>query len=107
MKIAIRELEELTSRAVRNYGYDEEETRIISEVLLYAQLRGNNQGVVKLIGKGMPRDAAAGEILVEKETPISVRINGNRNHAMVVVRKALDIVIEKAGQSGFAIAGTS
>lgn len=107
MKTTIRELEELTTRAVRNYGYDEQETRIISDVLLYAQLRGNNQGVVKLIGKGIPKDPAAGEILVEKETPISARLNGNRNHAMLVVRKAVDIVLEKARCSGFAVVGTS
>jgi L-2-hydroxycarboxylate dehydrogenase (NAD+) len=106
MKISISELEDLTARAVRSYGYSEEEVKVISDVLLYAQLRGNNQGVVKLIGKGIPRDPGVGEIAVEKETPISARINGNRNHAMVVVRKAMDIVVEKAKKSGFGIAGT-
>jgi LDH2 family malate/lactate/ureidoglycolate dehydrogenase len=106
MKITISELKDLTTKAVAGYGYNEEETRAISEILLYAQLRGNNQGVVKLIGKGIPRDPAAGEMLIEKETPISARINGNRNHAMVVVRKAMEIVAGKAEQSGFAIAGT-
>ena len=106
MKISISELKELTVGAVRSYGYSEEETRIISDVLLYAQLRGNNQGVVKLIGKGIPRDPAAGQICIERETPLSVRVNGNRNHAMVVVRKALDIIVEKARGKGFAIAGT-
>jgi LDH2 family malate/lactate/ureidoglycolate dehydrogenase len=106
MKISISELETLTARAVRSYGYSEEEVRVISDVLLYAQLRGNNQGVVKLIGKGIPRDPGAGEIIVEKETPISARINGNRNHAMVVVHKATDIVVKKAKKSGFGIAGT-
>jgi LDH2 family malate/lactate/ureidoglycolate dehydrogenase len=106
MRITISELKDLTTRAVAGYGYNEEETRAISEILLYAQLRGNNQGVVKLIGKGIPRDPAAGEMLIEKETPISARINGNRNHAMVVVRKAMEIVAGKAEQSGFAIAGT-
>jgi len=106
MKLSISELADLTTRAVAGYGYNEAETRAIREILLYAQLRGNNQGVVKLIGKGIPRDPAAGEILIEKETPLSARINGNRNHAMVVVRKALEVVAEKAGKSGFAIAGT-
>lgn len=106
MKIAISELEELTARAVRSYGYSDEETRVISDVLLYAQLRDNNQGVVKLIGKGIPVDPGAGEITVEKETPISVKINGNRNHAMVVVHKAMDMVVAKAQKSGFGIAGT-
>lgn len=106
MKISISELENLTAGAVRSYGYSDEEVQVISDVLLYAQLRGNNQGVVKLIGKGIPRDPEAGEIAVEKETPISARINGNRNHAMLVVRKAMDIVVDKAKKSGFGIAGT-
>jgi len=106
MKITITELKELTRKAVAGFGYDDAETEAICEILLYAQLRGNNQGVVKLIGKGIPKDPAAAEIVLEKETPLSARINGNRNHAMVVVRKALDIVAEKAAKSGFAIAGT-
>jgi LDH2 family malate/lactate/ureidoglycolate dehydrogenase len=106
MKISISELEELTARAVRSYGYSEEEVRVISAALLYAQMRGNNQGVVKLIAKGIPIDPAAREIAVELETPISARINGNRNHAMVVVRKAVDIVAAKAKKSGFGVAGT-
>ncbi len=106
MKISISELEDLTARAVRSYGYTDDEVRVISDVLLYAQLRGNNQGVVKLIGKGISVDPGAGEITVEMETPISARINGNRNHAMVVVRKAMDIVVAKAQKSGFGIAGT-
>jgi L-2-hydroxycarboxylate dehydrogenase (NAD+) len=106
MKITTRELEDLTTRAVKKFGYSDDETRAICEVLLYAQLRGNNQGVAKLIGKGIPRDPQAGKIVIEKETPISARINGNRNHAMVVVKKALEIVIEKARKNGFGIAGT-
>ncbi|MDW5561944.1 MAG: Ldh family oxidoreductase [Methanomassiliicoccus sp.] len=106
MKISINELKDLTTKAIASFGYDEEETVAIREILLYAQLRGNNQGVVKLIGKGIPRDPAAREIVIEKETPLSARINGNRNHAMVVVRKAMEIVAAKAETSGFGIAGT-
>ncbi len=106
MIISIAELRDLTTKAIAGFGYNEEETAAIREILLYAQLRGNNQGVVKLIGKGIPRDPAVGEIVIEKETPLSARINGNRNHAMVVVRKALEIVATKAEKSGFGIAGT-
>jgi hypothetical protein len=64
MNIPIKELEDLTARAVRKYGYNEEETRIIGEVLLYAQLRGNSQGVVKLPGKGIPKNPEADEIAI-------------------------------------------
>lgn len=106
MKIATTELGELTRRAVTNYGYRDNEVNVITEVLLYAQMRDNNQGIVKLIDKGIPRDPQAGRIIIEKETLISARINGNKNHAMIVVNKAVDIVQEKARVSGFAIAGT-
>jgi L-2-hydroxycarboxylate dehydrogenase (NAD+) len=106
MKISIKELEDLTRKAVKKYGYNDKEVRVIADVMLYAQLRDNNQGVVKLIDKGIPKDPKAGEIIIEKETPISARINGNRNHAMLVVVKAVEIVKEKAKKSGFAIAGT-
>jgi L-2-hydroxycarboxylate dehydrogenase (NAD+) len=106
MKITIAELNDLTTKAIAGFGYNEEETAAIRDILLYAQLRGNNQGVVKLIGKGIPRDPAAKEMIIEKETPLSARINGNRNHAMVVVRRAMEIVSTKAEKSGFGIAGT-
>jgi LDH2 family malate/lactate/ureidoglycolate dehydrogenase len=106
MKVSIKELEELTSRVIENYGYRDKEVHVIMDVLLYAQMRDNNQGVVKLIDKGIPKDPKAGEIVIEKETPISARINGNKNHAMIVVSRAVDIVEEKARTRGFAIAGT-
>jgi L-2-hydroxycarboxylate dehydrogenase (NAD+) len=106
MKIALKELEALTTQALKNYGYDDAETAAIREMLLYAQLRGNNQGVVKLIGKGIPKDSNAGAITIEKETALSARINGNQNQAMVVVKKALDVVLEKAKARGIGIVGT-
>jgi L-2-hydroxycarboxylate dehydrogenase (NAD+) len=106
MKIALKELEDLTTKALKNYGYNDAETATIREMLLYAQLRGNNQGVVKLIGKGIPKDPKAGPITIEKETVLSAKINGNQNQAMVVVKKALDVVLEKAKAGGIGIVGT-
>lgn len=64
MKIKIEELKDVTHKAILNYGYTDNEASVIQEVLLYAQLRGNNQGVVKLIGSGFPKRANA-------KTPIS------------------------------------
>ncbi|MEJ2108330.1 MAG: Ldh family oxidoreductase, partial [Acidobacteriota bacterium] len=107
MKITIDQLKELTGRALKNQGYSYEEIEIIREILLYAQLRGNNQGVVKLIGKGMPKNPDVGEIEVEKETDVSVRLNGNQNQAMLVVDKATKMVLDKVQEHGFALAGTN
>jgi len=88
MKISIPELKDLTKRAILYYGYNEEEAGTILEVLLYAQLRGNNQGVVKLIGKGIPKALDTRPIGVHKETLVSAYLDGGKTHAMVAVKYA-------------------
>ncbi|MBI3577626.1 Ldh family oxidoreductase [Candidatus Gottesmanbacteria bacterium] len=107
MKIKISELTDLTLKALKNYGYTDEESKIISDVLLYAQLRGNNQGVVKLIGKGIPKSPDAGEIKIIKETKLSALLDGNLSHSMVVLKKAIDMVVQKAKEHGFGIVGSN
>ncbi len=106
MKITLEELTDLTDKALKNYGYADDEIPIIRQALLYAQLRGNNQGVVKLIGAGMPKSPDAGEIAIVKETPVSARIDGSGNQAMVVMNKAVTVALAKAKKNGFAIVGT-
>lgn len=107
MKIRINELESITKKAISKYGYSEEEVKIILDVLMYAQLRGNNQGVVKLIGKGVPKDQNAGEIKIIRETKLSTLLDGNKNFGMIVNTKAVEIAIKKAKEHGFAIVGTN
>jgi LDH2 family malate/lactate/ureidoglycolate dehydrogenase len=107
MKVKIEELKNLTNKAILKYGYDEKEAEAIREVLLYAQFRGNNQGIVKLIGSGIPKPPDAGEIEVEKETKLSVLLNGHKNHAMVVVNKATDAAVHKAKEHGVGLVGVN
>jgi LDH2 family malate/lactate/ureidoglycolate dehydrogenase len=105
MKISTQELKSLTLAALKKYGYTDDESTIISEVLLYAQLRGNNQGIVKLIGKGIPKDLTATEIKTIKETKLSALLDGGHNQGMVVMKQAVDMVITKAKEHGFGIVG--
>jgi LDH2 family malate/lactate/ureidoglycolate dehydrogenase len=107
MRIKLEHLRELTKKALLNYGYNQAETAAISEVLLYAQLRGNNQGVVKLIGKGIPKSPDVKPVEIEKETKLSVLINAHQNHAMVVLNQAADLAIKKAKEHGMSIVGVN
>lgn len=75
-------------------------------MLLYAQMRGNNQGVIKITTGGMNRAPAAGRMQVERETPLSALINGNGDAGMLVLSRATDMAVEKARQHGFGIVGT-
>jgi|GEM_PF-6971492 len=106
MRIPLTELKALTEKALSNYGYNEQEIKIITDVLLYAQMRGNNQGIVKLIGRGIP-NGADGEIETLKETKVSALLDAHQNHAMVSISKASDTAIQKAKESGIAVIGVN
>lgn len=62
---------------------------------------------MKLIGKGIPKNPAARKIIVEKETKISARINGNHNAGAIVMKQAMDRAIAKAKEHGIGIVGTN
>jgi LDH2 family malate/lactate/ureidoglycolate dehydrogenase len=106
MKISIMELDQLIQRALARFGYNEIEITTIKKVILYSQLRGGNQGVVKLIGAGIPKDAAAGEITTLRETKISALLDGSRSFGMLVMDRAARLAIQKAGEHGIGIVGT-
>ena len=105
MKLSLDELRRIASKALVHQGYDEREAGIILDVLLYAQLRGNNQGIVKLIGAGMPKDPEAGPIEIIRETKLSALLNGHKNPGIVVMVKAMELVKAKAKEHGFGLVG--
>jgi len=106
MRIKLTELQELSKKAILKYGYNAQESEIILEMLMYAQLRGNNQGIVKLIGKGIPKDKNAKEPTIEKETPTTAIINANASMEAIAMQQAVELVIKKAKEIGIAIVGT-
>ena len=106
MKVSVEALRKATRRAISAQGYSEPDTETILDIILYAQLRGNNQNVIKLLGAGMPADPNAGAIAVIKDTKLSALIDGGWNQGMVVVSRATELAIEKAAAHGFSIVGT-
>ncbi len=106
MKIPLQELYELSRKAILKYGYSEEESTIILDMLMYAQMRGNDQGIVKLIGKGIPKNEKAQTPTIEKETPTTAIINANLSMEAIAMEQAVNMVIKKAKEMGIAIVGT-
>ncbi len=105
MKIALIELREITYKAIKTFGYTDDEANVIQDILLFAQLRGNNQGIVKLIGDGIPRREGVSKPSIVKETPVSVLLSGNNTHAMLVMNEATELAIQKAKSTGIGIGG--
>jgi L-2-hydroxycarboxylate dehydrogenase (NAD+) len=107
MQVQIDDLKRVTLQVLARNGYPPDEAETILNILMYAQLRGNNQGVVKLIGAGMPRDKSAQPISVVRDTKLSALLNGGRNSGMVVVSYAMKLAIQKASEHGIGIVGTN
>ena len=93
--VSIDELTETTRKAIKTYGYDEKATECILDILMYAQLRGNNQGIIKVTTNGIARDPEATPIKITEPVPLSAAIDGGNNHGMIVLDKAAEIAIEK------------
>lgn len=106
MKIKVSTLKNLSKKALLKYGYSNEESKIILDMLMYAQLRGNDQGIVKLIGKGIPKNEKAQTPTIEKETATTAIINANLTMEAIAMEKAVEMVVEKAKKLGIAIVGT-
>ena len=106
MKVSVKALRAAAQRAIAAQGFNAADSEVILDILMYAQLRGNNQNVIKLLGKGMPANPDAGEMSLVKETHLSALLDGAWNQGMVVVSRATEIAISKAKAHGFGIVGT-
>jgi LDH2 family malate/lactate/ureidoglycolate dehydrogenase len=107
VSVPIAELIETTRRGIKTYGYGDAETQILLDVMMYAQLRGNNQGIIKVTTKAIARDPTATPVTTQHETMLSACFDGGKNAGMVVLHKAMETAVSKAEEHGFGICGTN
>ena len=92
---------------LRQEGHTLNESEIIADTLMYAELRSNNQGIIKLIAGALTKDKNATEISTIFDTPVSCQLSGGQLCGMVCVKKAVDIALSKAAITGISIVGVS
>ncbi|MBQ8880303.1 MAG: Ldh family oxidoreductase [Clostridia bacterium] len=104
--IDYKKIEKFCIEAFKGYGFNEEESKQITAVLLEADLSGiESHGVQRMIRYhkeitgGMVKIDAKPEIVFE--TPLSAVIEGNDAMGQTLGVKAMKIAIEKAKKSGF------
>lgn len=105
--IPIPVLRDKAYKALRKLGHDHSDSEIISEVLLYAELRDNNQGVIKLISGGLDFNEHSSPVRVVLETPVSAKIDGGQRIGMTVVAKGVEMAVDKAKKQGISIVACS
>ncbi len=103
--ITLNELKKVATQAIRSYGYSAEEAQIIQDVLLYSEMRGKDQGLVKLIGTGIPRHPESQDIKRLIDTPSMTILDGGRQNAMLAMHEATNAVIDKSLKEGLSMVG--
>ena len=105
LRLNYEDLKTFCEKVYAGYGFTEEESRIITEVLLAADLYGiESHGVQRLIRyhkeitDGMVKMDAKPEIV--RETPLSAVIEGNDAMGQVLAKRAMQMAIEKAKAHG-------
>lgn len=105
MKVKVTELNQKVLNGVKKLGYEGDDAQIIADVMLYAQMRGNNQGITKIATGGVPKASEVEEFKVVKENKSGTLISGG--HAMVASAKAADMAVGLAEKHGVGIVGSN
>lgn len=101
MKVQLSELKEKVTQWVQQLWYDWGQAEAIIDTLLYAQMRWNNQGIVKIATGWVPKMSDVEEFKIVKENKCGVMISGG--HSMYASTKAADIAVDLAEKHGVGI----
>lgn len=101
MKVKVEDLESKVLAGVKKLGYEGTDARTISEVLLYAQMRGNNQGITKIATGGVPKASDVQELKVVKQNKCGALLSGG--HSMVATARAAEMATSLALEHGVGI----
>lgn len=105
MFVSVTELEEKVLTGVQQLGYEGAEARIIADVLLYAEMRGNNQGITKIATGGVPKASEVEELRVTKTSKCGALLSGG--HSMVATARAAEMAVSLAEEHGVGVVSSN
>jgi LDH2 family malate/lactate/ureidoglycolate dehydrogenase len=105
MKLKLDALHAEVLAGVTKLGYTGEDAKIITDVLMYAQLRGNNQGIAKIATGGVPKVDELEPFKLAKENKSGALFSGG--HSMVASVKAAEKAVELAREHGVGVVATN
>ncbi len=98
--VSIDEARTTTAAALRKIGWDDEDASLQAEIMVAAELCGNNQGLVKMYQPElMAPTPGASKPTVERDTPTSAVVNANQSPGMLAAVMAADLAVAKASGS--------
>ncbi|MFT8318004.1 MAG: Ldh family oxidoreductase [Sporolactobacillus sp.] len=103
-----RRIEQWIEQLYRAYGYSEEDSELIAQSLISADLYGiESHGVQRI--KMYDRKIQAGDIVIDAnpqvvwETPVSAVIDGRKGMGQLVAIRSMKLAIEKAAKAGIGL----
>jgi len=103
--ISISEANQLLYNGIRAIGYNDADAIVMRDCMMWAQLRDNNQGIIKLTSGGLAK-SGNGVPTIELDSPSGARVNGNQAMSMVVMDYAINTAITKAKTANVGVVGT-
>ena len=98
VQVNINDAKLRTSDALRALGWGADDADTQAAVMLYAELRGNNQGLTKLADPPSMAPAATADgrgPAVIRESAVSALVDGRQAPGMLALTRCCDIAIEK------------
>ncbi|MBN1374262.1 Ldh family oxidoreductase [Candidatus Dojkabacteria bacterium] len=113
MIISIKEATDLGTKILTKTGFSEEEAQYCIENCLEGELTNKKtHGFIRipvLIEKVQQGKIIVGgkDIFIEKETPVSILVNGQKKPGLYVINKALELGLNKVKESGIVAVGVT
>ena len=105
--VTLDELNSVVEKSLHAIGVPEADIATVKDILMYAELRGNTQGLVKIVGRNVVPSPDYQPIEITKRMPCAAHIKGNGNVGMVVVKQAVSEACDLANTYGIGMVGTS
>lgn len=110
VRLSVPDARELSVRAVRSIGYDEDDARVVAEHVVDAALCGYEySGLAKILNimdNTRFRDPRR-PMRVLRETAVSALYDGGNNVGMLAIYRAAQAAVDKAQQHGLALIGVN
>jgi LDH2 family malate/lactate/ureidoglycolate dehydrogenase len=105
LQIPIEEARTTTAQALQQIGWNAKDAALQADIMIAAELCGNNQGLVKMYQpKQMAPAPGAGVPSIERETPSSAVLNANKAPGMLAAVTAADLAVQKVLENNNSIA---
>lgn len=104
--VELEKLNHVVDNALNNLGLSKPERDIVRQVLMYAELRGSSQGLIKIKERTVQPDEDCTDIKIENKAASIARVDGGGHTGMYVLNTATTVAKELVEQSGLALVST-